>query len=90
MSDMAEDFRALTEARKIRHQEWNCHNRKIIDESGIAFVDKGETLLFRNIIKADFYPSTGRWRSNNKTYSGGAQKFLDWLKKEESKYDLHP
>ncbi len=82
MGDLADDCRALTEARKERHAEWHSKNRAVINDSGIVFIDKHEALLFREKIKVDFYPSTGRWRYNNKTYSGGAIKFLTWLSKQ--------
>lgn len=79
MSDMAEVFREMARDRKDRHADWKEQNLKIINESGITFTDKGEALLFRGQVNADFYPSTGRWRSNGKTYRGGAKSFISWL-----------
>lgn len=60
-------------------------NMKAVEESGILYVEanKGEALLFRDFMKvkaADFFPSSGRWTSGGKTYSGGAEKFLAWWK----------
>ena len=77
---MADDFREMTRQRQQRHKEWNVLNRKIIEKSGTTYAERGEAFLFRdkNKPKADFYPSTGRWKSNNKMYSGGAEKFLEW------------
>ena len=83
MGDMAEGFRALTQARKDRHAKWHKENIAIIEKAGIAYkiTNYGETALFRGKVKADFYPSTGRWRSEGKTYSGGAKAFLEWWKR---------
>lgn len=82
MSDMAEVFRDMAQDKKERHACWKNQNLEILAKSGIPFTDKGETLLFRGKVKADFYPSTGRWRSEQKTYSGGAEKFIKWLKQK--------
>lgn len=80
MGDMGEIFNAMKADKKERHARWHTENRAAIDASGIPYDDKGEALLFRfSTVKADFYPSTGRWRSNNKTMRGGAQAFLKWL-----------
>lgn len=85
MGDMGEVFNEMTKDRKQRHKEWHSTNRAIIDESGIAYTDKGETLIFREgwKPKVDFYPSTGRWRvaGEKLTYRGGAKKFLKWYNK---------
>ena len=80
MGDMSEGFRAMTRQRQARHHEWNKRNRAIIDASGIPYIDRGETLLFREPDKSnvDFYPSTGRWKANSQMHSGGAKKFLEW------------
>ena len=37
----------------------------MITASGIPFVDRGESLLFRDTVHVDFYPSTGRWRKRS-------------------------
>jgi hypothetical protein len=87
MSELGEDFKFLREQTRLRHQQWHKDNRAVIDASGTPYSDRGETLLFRGAVKADFYPSTGRWRSGGKTYRGGAQSFLNWLKKEHEKND---
>lgn len=85
MGEQAEYGRAMTEARKDRHADWHAENRRLIQGSGIAFVDRGETLLFRGRVWADFYPSTGRWRevgqgASGKTMRGGAEAFLAWYR----------
>jgi len=85
MGDMRDDFLALTQARKERHAAWFEKNKEEIIKSSLTFVDKGTVLLFRNNIKADFYPHTGRWRSNNKTYSGGAKTFINWFLKNDKR-----
>ena len=78
MGDMGDVFREMTAIKKERHAKWHEDNRAVIVASGVPFQDRGEALLFRGKIKADFYPSTGRWRANNKNHSGGATKFLNW------------
>jgi hypothetical protein len=83
-SDTAESGRALTEARKNRHAFWKESNMKILNNAHIVFEIKnnGEHLRFINgALNIDFYPSTGRWRSEGKTYSGGAEAFLSWYRK---------
>lgn len=84
MGDMGEVFKVMKEDRQERHQKWHEENRAVIIASGLTFVDRGETLLFRresekNIpLSADFYPSTGRWTSKGKTFRGGAKSFINW------------
>jgi hypothetical protein len=89
MGDQAEYGAAMQQARKDRHQEWYRLNMEVLNASGLMFgsANRGEALLFRDYgkPKADFYPSTGRWRSGNKTYSGGAKAFLAWWKKQAAK-----
>jgi hypothetical protein len=85
MGDMGDDFRAMRADRKERHADWHRENRAVIDASGYSYADRGETLLFRfKSVSADFYPSTGRWRvpGGKRTFSGGAEAFLAWLRKE--------
>ncbi len=86
MGDMKEEFQALNQLKKERHEGWYTKNVEIIKQSGIPFKWTSDTcMIFRNIHKpkADFYPHTGRWRSQNKTYSGGAKAFIVWYKKQK-------
>lgn len=84
MSDVGEDYKIMNEMKKERHARWHKENREVIDESKIPYTDKGEALLFREVgkMKADFYPSTGRWKhtvdGRAVVKSGGAKNFLDW------------
>ena len=83
-SDIAIVGRAIDEARKSRHAVWKAENTRLLVDSGIPFTaaNDGEALLLRHPGKiADFYPSTGRWRSGNKTFRGGATAFLAWYAK---------
>lgn len=84
---MNDDYKVLNELKKERHLKWHKENRAVIEASGIPYTDRPEALLFREWHRpqADFYPSTGRWRSDGKTYSGGAAKFLNWYL--DDKYD---
>lgn len=80
MGDMGEVFREMQKEKQERHAKWHKENRELIQKSGIPFTDRGEALLFRfSTVKADFYPSTGRWRAHSKTFKGGAKAFLGWL-----------
>jgi hypothetical protein len=76
-----EMWRAIDEEKRQRHAEWKISNHAVIKKARIPYRWAGEeTMILRVPGKpnADFYPSTGRWRSGGKTYSGGAAKFLDW------------
>ena len=71
-----------------QHAEWKIANTKIIDQSGLPYTATDETMLFRNpgFAKADFYPSTGRWKAlkeDNRIYDGGAEKFLKWYRRNK-------
>ena len=86
MGDMADDFNAMRSARQSRHAEWKEKNMKALESSGVRYraTNSGETVLFRapQSPAVDFYPSTGRWRiaGINKTFGGGAEKFLNWYR----------
>lgn len=54
-----------------------------LGRSGVKNYQKrnsGDVLLFRESGKpqADFYPTTGKWRSGAKTYEGGVERFVEW------------
>ena len=82
-----QDWKDFRQMKQDRHAAMKEKNLSIIIESGIPFINKGETLLFREPgkTKVDFYPSTGRWKfmrnGQTRIYSGGAVKFLEWYKK---------
>jgi len=82
-NDLAKDFKLMNELRKKRHNDWYHKNLQIIQASDLEYEATSDTcLIFRmkGYPKADFYPHTGRWRSNNKTYNGGATAFIKWLR----------
>jgi hypothetical protein len=85
MGDMGDIGQAMRQVRKERHADWKQKNMAIIRSAILEFraVNNGECLTFRlkDYPIADFYPSTGRWRSEGKTYGGHAEKFLVWLRK---------
>jgi len=68
----------LKDQKKERHQTWYDLNTKILENCKYNFIWSNDTcILFREEgPKVDFYPHTGRWRYKNKTYSGGATRFL--------------
>lgn len=88
MGDMGDDFRAMQAGKQVRHAKWKQDNMTVLSGSGTIFTvtNEGETVLFREPSKpkADFYPSTGRWRvaGLKKTFRGGAQSFLNWYAKQ--------
>lgn len=78
--------------KQYRHRHWKKLNMQTIKASGVAYKDRGETLLFREPgkPKVDFYPSTGRWRvvghaKQQAAQSGGGRGFLKWYAKQEEK-----
>ena len=80
------DFEQLKIDRENRRQ-WRLKvNWEVLNNSPIPFStnNNGVTLLFRVKGKphADFYPGTGRWRSDGKTFKGGAKEFLKWYNKQ--------
>lgn len=86
MGDMGDDFAAMSAARQRRHAVWKEKNTAILNAGGFVYTvaNNGESFLFRTVgkPKADFFPSTGRWRSENKNYRGGATAFLAWYEKQ--------
>lgn len=84
MGDMGDDFAAMKAHTQAKHAEWKRKNMDVLSNSGAIFTvtNNGETLLFRQTgyPKVDFYPSTGRWKANNKYYRGGAKVFLGWYR----------
>ena len=85
MGELREVFNELKELKKERHSKWKGMNLDVIEDSGVEYKKASdECYCFRsNNCKADFYPSTGRWRDlkTGKTLSGGAVSFLNWYKK---------
>lgn len=88
MGDMKDVFNDMQKAKKERHKEWRSANVARIQESGLAWrwaSRQQVCILFREPgkPKVDFYPYTGRWRSDGKTYRGGAASFLSWYAKQD-------
>ena len=83
--DLGEAFKVYRERRKQLHEKWFQINVVKIESSNIPFKwsDNSHTCaLFRipGAPIADFYPHTGRWKSEGKMRSGGADKFLSWYR----------
>ena len=84
MSDLAEDFKAMTRLKKERHLKWWLRNVKIIKQANIHYTWSSQNqtcMLFREKVNVDFYPHTGRWKYKNKMYNGGAERFINWYDK---------
>lgn len=60
-------------------RERKQRNTAVIVASGVPHrtSNNGECLTFDKP-HADFYPSTGRWRSKKRTLGGGPKNFLEW------------
>lgn len=88
LGDLADDYKAMSEAKKQRREKRIDDNIKILygPTCKIKFeLRKNENLLLfreQGKPKVDFYLGTGRWRSKNKTYKGGAKSFLIWYSKQ--------
>lgn len=78
---------AMRSAKQQRHADWKEANTTLLAASGIPFTstNNGEALLIRERGRSpiDFYPSTGRWRVDNKrTLGGHAERFIQWYKEQ--------
>ena len=83
-NDITEMWKDIKKDRQVKHQQWNKDNLRIIEESCIICkIVSEECICFRLKKKADFYPSTGRWKDlkTGKMKSGGAIRFLEWYNK---------
>ena len=78
----------VDESTQEKHRRWKEENIVYLKSVGAVFTtnNNGTTLLFRENGKprADFYPSTGRWRvsTSNNTFRGGAKRFWEWYHKK--------
>ena len=90
-SGTAKDYRALKEIRSKQKEDRLQKHDKIIQEwvsvdtvrqYSIQYRPNSILFRFKDKPKADFFPSTGRWRSQNQTYRGGAEAFLEWHNKQ--------
>ncbi len=84
MGDMDDTFRMMRDEKKKRHAVNYEKNMTTLINCDLAFDLKDAVVLFREVgkPKIDFYPHSGKWKSGNKIYNGGAQSFLNWYKKQ--------
>lgn len=88
MGDMYRDFDEIKKERKAKRENKNMQIiRDWIEEDkkrSLFIVNKPHSILFRfpDKPKADFYPTTNKWRSRNKTYYGDAKQFLKWHERQ--------
>ena len=91
MGEMGEIYKDLKETYKTRKAAKQRINFIALrewlekDEELQNFVEYREhSVLFRfpGKPKADFFPTTNKWRSKNKTFYGGAKSFLNWYEKQ--------
>ena len=54
---------------------------------GCNIINHGQTILFREpgMPRVDFSPSSGKWKTVDGYFEGGAQAFLDWYDKQRLK-----
>jgi len=83
MGDMSEEFKAMKEAKKERHNNWFELNMEKINKTKLVYRQASDSCLVFGTENStvSFYPHTGRWRFNHKTYSGGAKSFISWYEK---------
>jgi len=86
MGDMKEFFKDLNRRSKDARVMRREINIAIMQKSSLTYKDNGVSLLFRdeNKPKVDFYPGTGRWKVHNVVYKGGADKFIEWYRDQNT------
>jgi len=89
MGDMYRDLNKITKEEKAKQSITNKQAiAKWVSEQSSMECMSVKFLEYSIIFKcsqrpvADFYPTTNKWRSDNKTYYGNAVKFLDWYDKQ--------
>lgn len=80
---MSEEFKAMKELVKERHNKWFEKNMETIHKDNLMYRKASQSCLVFGLKDStvSFYPHTGRWRHKNKTFRGGATSFLQWYKK---------
>jgi len=93
MTDYGDMCREMREAKQERRAEASIRNSRIMDNSGINYVTR-DGGVFRvtdaREDKIDFWAQSGKWRivgKKGKTMSGGAESFLNWLKKRNERLE---
>lgn len=74
-------YKARPDQHHSKKRQTVRNNRKVLDDLGIQYIDRGDVLLmrFKNKPPADFYPATGRWRDRfGRVYEGGVRAFVRW------------
>ncbi len=95
MGDMVDMYREMKADKKMEKETRGAINLEKIRvwiEDGeenrrhlfIEYRGGGSIVLFRfpRKPKADFFPTTNKWRSRNKTYHGDASQFLKWYEEQ--------
>lgn len=79
-------WRLLRKRRQQNHQEWAAANLAVLQMSGLTYTVRPDALIFREPGKprVNFFLTTGRWYDieANKTFRGGATKFVEWYAKQ--------
>jgi hypothetical protein len=95
MGDMGEMYQDWGKIKKDQKAVREKRNREVIrqwieeDEEIDAthlFVEyRAHSILFRfpDKPKADFFPTTNKWRSGNRNFYGDARAFINWYKKQK-------
>ena len=88
MGDMGDIFRDIRAYKKRERERRAIGNMKTLANHGIEYHEwnGGYILLIYpkgSKAPASFYPTTGRWTFRGRTYRGGANSFVHWLRKME-------
>lgn len=86
MGDMREVFDQHRQVDKERKLTGAVRNRQQLNDAGIsteAEQSNGALKFTTSVGTVMFYMTTGRWTLKNKTFTGGAQSFVNWAKKNK-------
>lgn len=96
MGDMAEEYRALKEHKKLKKEAMKVGNIAFLDVVGIPYESKNNGLhiiISRSGVVIDFYPSTGKWidRDKGKGYGTNSlrEHYIYRAQEKEQQKDKH-
>lgn len=82
MGDMVETFKAMNQRKKEVRAERAAKNIAKLQDTKLPFYEQG-----KNVWRLDtpsgavmFYPASGKWQHNGRTFAGTLQNLESWLK----------
>ena len=84
MGDMREDFEFLKTLKSKKKQMTWYGSAYHLWKAGIDYTERNGGTIFlirEENLSVDYYPTTGRWRFENRTFFGGPESFVKWFKK---------